>query len=117
MSSATQATAAAGLTPGITISRCNGCGAGYFPTRLICPRCGSASMRADKVHDAVVEESTCVRHAAAQENWSPKHLATVRTPESQVIVVGLEGPLAAGTRIKLFEEGMAPYGRIAEGSR
>jgi uncharacterized OB-fold protein len=98
-------------TDGITISRCNGCGAGYFPTRLICPKCGSPSMKADKVHNAVVEETTCVRHAAAQENWTPKHLATVRTPEGQVIVVGLPGPVDRGAKVQLFEEGMAPYGR------
>jgi uncharacterized OB-fold protein len=99
------------MTPGVTISRCGNCGAGYFPTRLLCPSCGANAMKPDKVHEAVVEETTVVRHNAGQQNWQPRHLATVRTPENQLIVVGLEGQLQRGTRVKLFEQGMAPYGR------
>jgi uncharacterized OB-fold protein len=101
------------LTPGVTVSRCVKCRAGYFPSRLLCPKCGHDVMEAGKVHDAVVEETTIVRHAAGQENWKPRHLATVRTPENQMIVVGLEGPVAPGTKLKLYEEGQAPYGRLS----
>ncbi len=101
------------LTPGVTVSRCVKCKTGFFPSRLMCPKCGHDVMEPGKVHEAVVEETTVVRHAAGQENWTPKHLATVRTPEAQMIVVGLEGPVAAGTLLKLYEQGHAPYGRLS----
>ena len=99
-------------TPGVTISRCGKCGTGYFPARLLCPNCGANAMKPDKVNEAVVEETTVVRHNAGQQNWQPRHLATVRTPENQIIVVGLAGPAPRGTKVKLFEQGMAPYGRM-----
>ena len=99
------------MSAGVTISRCGKCGTGYFPVRFLCPNCGANAMKPDKVSEAVVEETTVVRHNAGQQNWQPRHLATVRTAEGQVMVVGLEGATPRGTKVKLFEQGLAPYGR------
>ena len=100
------------MTLGVTISRCGKCGTGYFPTRLLCPKCGANAMKPDMVSEGLVEETTVVRHNAGQDNWQPRHLATVRTPEDQLIIVGLEGLTSRGTKVTLFEQGQAPYGRV-----
>lgn len=99
-------------SPGVTISRCGACGAGFFPTRLLCPSCGANAMKPDKVNEAVIEETTVVRHNAGQANWQPRHLATVRTAEGQMMVVGIEAATPRGTKVKLFEQGLAPFGRV-----
>jgi len=96
------------MTPGLPLTRCADCGAGYFPSRLICARCGGANWRDDAVHDGVVEQTTIVRHAAGRADWKPRHIATVRTADGQVIIAGLEEPLPDMTRVKLFyDEGKA----------
>jgi len=100
------------ITPGIGIVRCTQCGAGFYPARLMCPRCGSDTLAPDRVYEAVVEETTVVRYGTGQENFTPKHLATVRTAENQVIVVGTEGAVPTGERLALFERGVAPIGRL-----
>jgi uncharacterized OB-fold protein len=99
------------LTPGATVSRCQKCRVGWVPLRLLCPRCGYDVLLPEKVHEAVVEQTTCVRHSAGAENWTPRHLASVRTTENQVLIVGLDGPVKDGTRVKLYERGMAMFGK------
>ena len=73
-------------------------GAGYFPARLICPKCGNADWRDDAVHDGVVEQTTIVRHAAGRADWQPRHIASIRTSDGQLIVAGLEEPLPEATQ-------------------
>lgn len=102
----------AALTPGVTLMRCTGCGTAYFPHRLICPKCGGAAFVPTTVKEAVVEETTCVRRAGGQADWAPTYLASVRTAEGQVLIVGLRGPVADGSRVKLYERDTAPYGRV-----
>jgi uncharacterized OB-fold protein len=92
------------MTPGVPVNRCTSCGAGYFPTRLICMRCGGDSFQIDRVLDGNIEQTTVIRHAAGHADWQPHHLATVRTSDGQVIIVGLDGPLANDTRVNLFDQ-------------
>jgi uncharacterized OB-fold protein len=101
------------MTPGVPVSRCTSCGEGYFPTRLICPHCGSDAFRPDRVLDGKVEQTTVVRHAAGRSDWRPHHLATVRTSNGQIIIAGLDAPLPNDTRVNLFERDGSLFAREA----
>ena len=101
------------MKPGISLTRCMQCGAGFFPARLICPRCGHARWRQDEVHDGTIEQSTIVHHAAGRAEWQPRHIASVRTADGQLIVAGLEEPLPQATQVKLFDHDGAPIARRA----
>jgi uncharacterized OB-fold protein len=101
------------MIPGVPVSRCMSCGMGYFPTRLICMRCGKPEFRIDRVLQGTVEQSTVIRHAAGRSEWAPHHLASVRTSDGQLVVVGLEDPLADGASVDLFEENGKISGREA----
>jgi uncharacterized OB-fold protein len=101
----------ADTTPGVTIWRCVNCRAGFFPERLLCPRCHGNTFETDRVHDAVVEEISVIRHMLGQENWQPRRIASVRTSDGQRITVGLRDDATPGTQIELFEEEAAPFGQ------
>jgi uncharacterized OB-fold protein len=99
------------MTPGVTIFRCTKCRAGFFPERLLCPRCHNDKFEADCIHEAVVEEVSIIRHMLGQENWRPRRIANVRTSGGPLMTVGLRDESEAGATIELFEEGTAPFGR------
>ena len=99
------------MKPGLPLVRCTACNAGYFPARLICPRCGGASWRDDVVNEGVVEQSTIVHHSAGNADWKPRHIASIRTSEGQLIVAGLEEPLPNATRVALFDREGSPIAR------
>ena len=98
------------MKPGVTIWRCQRCGAGFFPERLLCPRCHGHEWVQDRVYDAVVEEVSTIRHMIGQTDWTPRRIASVRTADGQLITVGLRDESGPGTAIALFEEDSAPYG-------
>ena len=56
-----------GMTPGVGIWRCVKCGTGFFPQRLLCARCHADSFEPDRVHEAVVEEISIIRHMLGQD--------------------------------------------------
>jgi uncharacterized OB-fold protein len=99
------------MTAGVMIFRCTNCRAGFFPERLLCPRCHSEKFEADRVHEAVIEEVSIIRHMLGQENWQPRRIANVRTSDGQRMTVGLRDESAPGATIELFEEGEAPFGQ------
>ncbi len=68
---------ARGMSAGVTIWRCANCRAGYFPEPLLCPRCHGGKFETDRVHEAVVEEVSVIRHMIGQENWQPRRIANV----------------------------------------
>jgi uncharacterized OB-fold protein len=103
------------MKPGIPLTRCTACNAGFYPSRLICPRCGNATWRDDEVHEGMVEQSTIVHHAAGQKDWKPRHIASVRTVDGQMIVAGLEEPLPDMTRVALFDRDGTPFARKRTG--
>jgi uncharacterized OB-fold protein len=100
-----------GTTFGVTIWRCANCGAGFFPERLLCPRCHGDTFKTDRVYEALVEEVSIIRHMLGQENWQPRRIASVRTSDGQRITIGLRDESGPGATVELFEEGTAPFGR------
>ena len=99
------------MSAGVTIWRCANCRAGFFPEPLLCPRCHGAAFETDRVHEAVIEEISVIRHMIGQENWQPRRIANVRTTGGPRMTVGLRDQSGPGATIELFEEGTAPFGR------
>ncbi len=99
------------MTPGVGIWRCVKCRAGFFPQRLLCPRCHGDAFDEDRVLEAVVEEISTIRHMLGQPDWQPRRIASVRTADGQRITVGLTDESGPGAVIALFEEGTAPFGK------
>jgi uncharacterized OB-fold protein len=98
------------MTRGVGIWRCARCGTGFFPQRFLCARCHGESFAPDRVHEAVVEEVSIIRHMLGQTDWQPRRIASVRTSEGLRLTVGLTDDSGPGTVIELFEEGTAPFG-------
>ncbi|HEY4748139.1 MAG TPA: hypothetical protein VIH38_11250 [Steroidobacteraceae bacterium] len=92
------------------IWRCATCGAGFFPQRLLCARCHGERFEPDRVHEAVVEEVSIIRHMLGQTDWQPRRIASVRTADGQRITVGLTDESEPGAVIELFEQDTAPFG-------
>ena len=99
------------MSAGVGIWRCVKCRAAVFPQRLLCPRCHGDTFEPDRVHEAVVEEISVIRHMLGQTDWQPRRIASVRTSDGQRITVGLTDDTEPGTVIELFEEGTAPFGK------
>jgi uncharacterized OB-fold protein len=99
------------MSGGITIWRCANCGRTYFPEPLLCPRCHGAKFDTGRVHKAVIEEVSVIRHMIGNENWQPRRIANVRTQDGPCMTVGLRDESVPGATIELFEEGTAPFGR------
>jgi uncharacterized OB-fold protein len=99
------------MTPGVTIWRCANCHAGFFPEPLLCRRCHAGTLATDRVHEAVVEEVSVIRHMLGQDNWQPRRIASVRTTDGQRITVGLRDQSEPGATIELFEDNGAPFGQ------
>ena len=99
------------MTAGVTIWRCANCGVGFFPQRLLCPRCHGDTFKTERVHEAVVEEVSVIRHMLGQENWQPRRIASVRTSDGQLMTVGLVDEAGVGATIELFQDEAAPFGR------
>jgi uncharacterized OB-fold protein len=99
------------MSAGVTIWRCANCRAGFFPEPLLCPRCHGKKFETDRVHEAVVEEISIIRHMIGQENWQPRRIASVLTSGGPHMTVGLRDESGPGATIELFEEGTAPFGR------
>lgn len=104
------------MSEGVGIWRCMGCGAAYFPERLLCARCHGHNFVTDHVTEGVVEEITVIRHVLGQTDWQPRRIANVRTTNGPRMSVGLRDESAPGTVIELFEEGSAPFGSAKRAS-
>jgi uncharacterized OB-fold protein len=100
------------MDAGFGIFRCTACGARVFPERLLCPRCHGAAFEADRVFEGVVEEISVIRHMIGQADWKPRPIANVRTDgDGPFLTVGLLDESGPGTRVALFQEGAAPFGK------
>lgn len=98
------------MSAGVGIWRCVSCGTGYFPERLLCPRCHGQEFTQDRVTEGVVEEVTFIRHVLGQTDWKPRRLANIRTVNGPRMTVGLRDESGPGTVIELSEDGTAPFG-------
>jgi uncharacterized OB-fold protein len=105
------------MSAGLTIWRCQGCRAGFFPERLLCPRCRGYRFETNRVNEGVVEEVSVIRHMLGQENWQPRRIASVRTSDGQRVTVGLRDQSEPGETVELFEENCAPFGRAKTATR
>jgi len=101
----------------VTIWRCRTCGIGYFPQRLLCPRCHGGEWEQDRVYEAVIEEVSTIRHMIGQTDWTPLRIASVRTSDGMAITVGLRDESGPGAVVALSEEGTAPYGQALRPNR
>ena len=99
------------MSAGVGIWRCTKCRTGYFPEPLLCSRCHNDRFEADRVHEAVIEEISTIRHMLGQTDWKPRRIAAVRTSDGQLMTVGLVDESGIGATIELFQEDTAPYGR------
>jgi uncharacterized OB-fold protein len=99
------------MSTGVTIWRCESCRAAYYPEPLLCPRCRGEKFATERVHEAIVEEISVIRHMIGQENWQPRRIASVLTSAGPRITVGLRDESEPGTIIELFEEGTTPFGK------
>jgi uncharacterized OB-fold protein len=92
---------------GFTVTKCVGCGAQYFPRRLICHRCGQDRWTEVIVSEAVIEEATTVEQAVGRKG--PSHLATALTDHGLRMIVGSDAPLQSGARVRLGSKEGAPF--------
>jgi uncharacterized OB-fold protein len=99
------------MREGVGIWRCKSCKAALFPQRLLCPHCHGSDFEPERVHEAVVEEVSVIRHMIGQTDWKPRRIANVRTAAGASITVGLRDESEPGTTIEMFEEEGAPYGQ------
>ncbi len=99
------------MSTGVTIWRCANCRAAFFPEPLLCPRCYGEKFETERVHEAIVEEVSVIRHMIGQENWQPRRIGSVRTSDGPRMTVGLRDESGPGVTIELFEEGTASFGR------
>lgn len=90
--------------PGVELSVCESCHAGYFPHRLICPNCGAGAWRLERERCGTVEETTTV-HRRVGSDSAPSVLATIRLDGGQRVVAGLTQSLPRGSRVALTQTG------------
>ncbi len=96
---------------GVVISVCTECGAGYFPHRLLCPRCGNEVWDTRRVMSGDLEEVTVIRTGFDRPDEEPSYLGSVRAEGVAPLVVGLSQELERGTRISLSQRDGGVYGQ------
>lgn len=92
----------------LQVFRCARCAATWFPRRSLCARCGGDGFEAIDGSRGTLEQSTVLRHWVGADSTpeggeSARHLATVRSAAGPVLIVGLDGPLAAGCTVEVWE--------------
>jgi uncharacterized OB-fold protein len=98
------------MRPGVGTWRCAQCHEHVYPQRLLCPACHGAEFTAERVHKAVVEEVSVIRHMIGQTDWQPKRIANVRIADGLRFTVGLLDQSGPGAVVDLIEEDGAPFG-------
>ncbi len=99
------------MTTGLTVWKCAGCGALYFPERYLCPACGGHVFDTTTVAEGVIEELTMVRHVIGQQDGTPKPIATVLIDGGARILAGVLDDAGPHDRVVLSERDRAPYVR------
>jgi uncharacterized OB-fold protein len=77
---------------GVRVSRCRSCGATFFPSRLMCARCGNAQWDEVPVPSGTVEETTVVHRRIGGRGPSAV-VATVRLETGQQVIARLDAVL------------------------
>jgi uncharacterized OB-fold protein len=100
--------------PGVAVWRCAACSSEFFPTRLRCAVCGSASGEEVRATSGVLTEQTVVRRAIGGELPEPVRIGTVEVDGGAVLIARVEGELADGTRVTLVDRAGAPVASAVE---
>jgi hypothetical protein len=90
---------------GLTVCKCCGCGALFFPARLICYRCGAGDWSHERIYEGTIEESTRIPGV----NGSKDTFLATTNAAGLHIIAALEEPMPDGTRVLLEERGGAPW--------
>ena len=98
------------MTAGASVCLCEGCGWAGMPWRDWCPVCGSAYVRAARVHVGTVEETTIVRKGAGPAGATVR-VASVRLDGGGVVIARLEGGAGEGSRARLLDDDGAVVAR------
>ncbi len=104
------------MNTGVATWRCGDCREVFYPERLLCPNCHGQTFVVDRIHTAVVEEISIIRHMIGQSDWQPRRIANVRIAGGLRLTVGLTDNSGPGAVVELWEDGTAPFGR-AKGTR
>src|SRR4029079_16569902 len=92
------------MSTGVTIWRCESCRAAYYPEPLLSPRCRGEKFATERVHEAIVEEISVIRHMIGQENWQPRRIASVLTSGGPRMTVGPRDESAPGPAIQVLAQ-------------
>ena len=92
----------------LMIQRCEACGAGLFPERLRCPRCGALRLLAIAAGTGTVEEETVLPRRADPQP-EPVRLGSVRLAAGPVVIARLREGMTPGAAVRLSR---APGGAI-----
>jgi hypothetical protein len=98
------------VSAGLKVWNCAGCGALYFPARLICYRCGGDEWTNVRISEGTIEEST---RTPGADGSTGTLLATVNATGLR-IVAALETLLPDGARVVLEERSGAPWALPAD---
>ena len=99
------------MKPGVIVMVCSACGRTVFPRRVLCPACGGAAWRRERVDEGVVEEVTTVHRAVGAAGEPPVSLASVRLDAGPVVVARVDGDAAVGGRVEVGGDEGAPVAR------
>lgn len=91
----------------VGIATCAACQTQYFPSRLLCARCGSDKFVATQVRTATVEAVTQLASGNRRDDAVPVHLGSVVTEAGLRIVARLAGPISPGRQARLHMRGRA----------
>lgn len=80
---------------------CTACGRSVFPRRLLCPDCGGAEWREERVESGVLEAAT----------ERDVRVGAVRTPLGPLAIARLESSAEPGSEVLLDEDGDVPVAR------
>jgi len=96
------------MSAGVAYYVCRSCGLAVFPSRALCPRCGSASWLRRVATSAILEDATTLRRARGRQLDGPIRLGTARLDAGPAVVVRLNAEVTPGTRVALNTIGGAP---------
>lgn len=85
----------------LQIACCTECGTPAYPSRRLCPVCGSGAWRVADASLGAIDDVTVLRHRAGADDQAVVYLATVVTSAGPTVVASLDAALARGTPVEL----------------
>ncbi|MGH2874344.1 MAG: Zn-ribbon domain-containing OB-fold protein [Solirubrobacteraceae bacterium] len=88
----------------LLIWRCEACGAGLFPERLRCARCGGLRLVAAAAGPGAVEQETVLPRSPDRQQPGPIRLGSVRLAAGPVVIARLGEGVRAGAGVRLSRD-------------